>query len=67
MPRHDNQPAQATYQQRTAKMEEQISQIRAYLRQHSQDKITWAHVGDMAYINEQLGNILESLTGEPAH
>lgn len=67
MPRHENQTAQTTYQQRTERMEDQIRLIRAHLSQHSQDKITWAHVGDMAYINEQLDNILETFLGEPAH
>ena len=58
-----NQKATEAYKARLAAVQNQIARIQAALTTHVDGKLNWAHVGDLAYVTEQLETAADFITG----
>ena len=57
----NQQNAEKAYQEKQANIAELIANVQSKLKKDKRDKITWASVGSLGYVEEQLGNINEFL------
>jgi len=55
----NKEDADKAYQKRQKKIASTIKRIQQALIKHADDDIHWGHVGDLGYVQEQLGIIEE--------
>jgi hypothetical protein len=59
-----NQKASEAYKARLAEVQKQMARIQDALTTHVKGQPTWAHVGDLGYVTEQLQTAADFITGE---
>ena len=59
-----NQKATEAYKARLAEVQKQMARIRDALKTHVDGTATWAYVGDLGYLVEELKTVADFITGE---
>ena len=59
-----NQNASEAYKARLAELQKQMARIQDALTSHVEGQPTWAHVGDLGYLVDELKTAADFITGE---
>ena len=59
-----NQKATEAYKARLAELQKQMARIQDALKTHVDGPATWAHVGDLGYLVDELKTAADFITGE---